>query len=373
MRRNHDEVNIQTGRSLFNLIVITREWNALHVGVYVPITDEVVPNPHLDDPLRDVETITGLKLTKLNPAYMTRLIAQIAATSEHVQFHITSLNPIRPENTPLDWERMALESFETGQHREYFDYYLKGGANTFRYMAPLETTASCLPCHEQQGYQEGDIRGGISVSFPAHFHINWALIFSHLGFAVVGVVLINVFGYRFAENIQILEQQSQIDGLTQIYNRRYFDEYLDREILRSRRAKTPLSILIGDIDHFKPYNDHYGHQAGDDCLKLVAKTLQELLKRPGDIVARYGGEEFVVVLPNTDLAGAQMLGETIRAKIEELELPHAASDVRAVVTISLGIGCWAAAEKEITANQLLESADQALYRAKSAGRNQVVG
>jgi len=372
IRKSQHRVNLETGRSFFGLIVTTRQWNAENGGVYVPVTDEIRPNQYLDDPLRDVVTTSGLVLTKLNPAYMTRLIAEFAAENNNVQFHITSLKPIRPENKPEEWERTALEIFETSQQTEYFEYIRQDDSQFFRYMAPLITEKSCLQCHEKQGYQEGAIRGGISLSFPVDFKTNWALINSHAVLALVGVVLIFIFGRKLASNIQVLEQQSQIDGLTQIYNRRYFDEYLQRELLRSHRTKSPLSVLIGDIDHFKPYNDFYGHLAGDDCLKIVAQTLQELLKRPGDIVTRYGGEEFVIVLPSTTLEGAYLMGETIRSRIEFLELPHEASAVSDFVTISLGVGFTDGRDQEITPAKLLEKADQALYRAKSAGRNRVV-
>lgn len=155
-------------RSFFKLIVATRYWNSLHGGVYVPITDKLQPNKYLDVPHRDVVTENGLELTLVNPAYMTRQIAEISVDREQVQFHITSLKLIRPQNLLEAWERDALSNF-TKKTDEYYDWW-KGqetGEKYFRYMAPLMTEKTCLSCHEKQGYSEGDIRGGISVRIPA--------------------------------------------------------------------------------------------------------------------------------------------------------------------------------------------------------------
>jgi len=155
-------------RSFFKLIVATRYWNSLHGGVYVPITDQTQPNQYLDVPHRDVITEDGWKLTLINPAYMTRQIAEVSSTREQVQFHITSLKPIRPANAPEDWEREALANFKE-KADEYYNWWkskeIEG--NYFRYMAPLMTERPCLSCHAKQGYSEGDIRGGISVSIPS--------------------------------------------------------------------------------------------------------------------------------------------------------------------------------------------------------------
>src|SRR5690606_9547855 len=122
-----------------------------------------------------------------------------------------------------------------------------------------------------------------------------------------------------------LARLSQIDGLTGVANRRHLDEALSLEYRRAQRSGAPLSFLMFDIDQFKRYNDHYGHQAGDEWLKRVASVLSETASRPGDLVARYGGEEFVAILPNTDLAGARHLGEAVVAAVRALQIPHAAS------------------------------------------------
>ncbi len=167
-----------------------------------------------------------------------------------------------------------------------------------------------------------------------------------------------------------LRVQSSLDGLTGIANRRHFEEYYGIEWKRAQREKKPLSLIMADIDVFKLYNDNYGHQAGDECLKKIAALLQRITKRPGDLVARYGGEEFVIVLPETNLKGAITVAEEIRAAVEALAIPHAHSPFHKYVTISLGVA-MAEPKRESCREKLIEAADQALYRAKQNGRNQV--
>ncbi len=170
---------------------------------------------------------------------------------------------------------------------------------------------------------------------------------------------------------QQLQQLSRIDGLTSIHNRRSFDEGLDKEWRRLRREQQPLSIILCDVDHFKQYNDTYGHQAGDVCLQAVASAIDKSVKRPADMVARYGGEEFVVLLPNTPLPGATHIAEMIRTAIEALRIPHKASSVSDQVTLSLGVAAVIPNTQQ-SQTELLEAADAALYRAKKQGRNQVI-
>jgi diguanylate cyclase (GGDEF)-like protein len=167
---------------------------------------------------------------------------------------------------------------------------------------------------------------------------------------------------------QTLEQLANLDGLTQVANRRRFDEQLEEEWQTSIHEKTPLSLILCDIDYFKPYNDYYGHQAGDVCLKEVAATIQNSLKSPRDFVARYGGEEFVILLPNTDLDGAIRIADLIQLNMRQLGIPHAESKVSPYVTLSLGISSQVPS-LELSAASLVAAADRGLYRAKKLGRN----
>jgi diguanylate cyclase (GGDEF)-like protein len=175
---------------------------------------------------------------------------------------------------------------------------------------------------------------------------------------------------ELVQKTELLEELVRLDGLTQIPNRRQFDEVYDREWRRAARAAAPISILMADIDHFKLYNDNYGHLAGDDCLKAVASTLAESLQRATDLVARYGGEEFVVVLGESDLAEAEETAERLRKRVADVAMPHADSVTASHVTISIGVATTVPgkdSEKEL----LIAAADDALYEAKEAGRNRV--
>jgi diguanylate cyclase (GGDEF)-like protein len=166
-------------------------------------------------------------------------------------------------------------------------------------------------------------------------------------------------------------EKARIDGLTQIANRRRFDEYLLQEWGRHIRMQQPLSLLICDVDHFKLYNDRQGHQAGDECLKSVAKALSQC-HRAGDLVARYGGEEFAMVLPQTNRSGAVQVAERVRVAVAIAALPHAASPVCDRVTVSIGVACITPQPHGPTdARTLVEQADRHLYLAKHLGRNQV--
>jgi len=167
-----------------------------------------------------------------------------------------------------------------------------------------------------------------------------------------------------------LERLARLDGLTQIANRRRFDEALQEEWRRMGRSKAPIALIMGDVDFFKRYNDTYGHQAGDRCLQVVAQTMSANAYRPADLTARYGGEEFAVLLPETDIEGARFVAERILAAIHSLKIPHADSDAAPHVTVSLGVACLTAPADE-DPSLLIQLADEALYHAKEGGRNQV--
>jgi len=361
------QIYLENGRSLFNLIVITREWNSQHGGVYLIVTDKIQPNPYLDVPNRDITTTSGQKLTLINPSYMTRLIGELADKEDNVKFHITSLKPIRPLNAPAEWETVALNTFENSGQQEYYGYADEGNTSVFRYIAPLITQQSCLKCHEKQGYKVGNIRGGISITFPVNIKTPWELIISHIIIALGGCGLIFIFGKKLDQTMQSLEDLSNMDSLTQIHNRRYFDETLTREFSYSKRNQTPLSVAMCDIDDFKAFNDTYGHQAGDDCLKLVAQTLASVLKRPGDLVARYGGEEFSIIMPYTDSAGALIIGHLLQSKIESLRIAYKAGQASHYVTISIGVATYHG--DDTSKKTLVNNADRALYKAKASGKN----
>ena len=168
----------------------------------------------------------------------------------------------------------------------------------------------------------------------------------------------------------MLENLSMMDGLTGIPNRRRFDECFEMEWKRAERDASFLSLIMVDIDFFKAYNDCYGHQTGDDCLKEVASTLAGSVKRAADCIARYGGEEFASILPGTDIQGAIQVGEVMRKNIEALAIPHCESSISEHITVSLG-SASIIPTRDKSALVLLEAADRGLYKAKEEGRNRI--
>lgn len=169
-------------------------------------------------------------------------------------------------------------------------------------------------------------------------------------------------------NLQ-LQQLSRVDALTGLFNRRHFQEYLQSLWQRARHEGSEVAIIMMDVDHFKGYNDHHGHPAGDECLRQVAAVMQSSLRQPGDMVARYGGEEFIAVLPNSSLLVALQAAERVRKAVEALSLHHGSSPILPVVTVSLGVAWTNAAAPSVTPDSLISSADRALYDAKRQGRN----
>lgn len=169
---------------------------------------------------------------------------------------------------------------------------------------------------------------------------------------------------------ELLERLAFLDGLTEIPNRRRLDEVLQIEWRRAMRNQSTLALLMLDVDHFKAFNDHYGHGAGDECLRKVAHTLQAMLLRSADFIARYGGEEFAVLLPECDDQGARRVAERLRASVEALGIPHAYAETAPQVTISVGYATQMPAQNGEPTG-LTNAADQALYLSKQQGRNRV--
>jgi diguanylate cyclase (GGDEF)-like protein len=181
---------------------------------------------------------------------------------------------------------------------------------------------------------------------------------------------IAVMQEKLAEANRELERLSQVDPLTNLMNRRGLYLAIGREWGRASREHSPLSLIMLDVDSFKPYNDNYGHLRGDSCLKMIAKAVQSALLRPADIVARYGGEEFVILLPGTAIEGAVQVAERVRQAVENERLEHAFSKVASYVTVSLGVASKGATE--IVPDDLIGLADKRLYKAKESGRNRYV-
>jgi len=244
-------------------------------------------------------------------------------------------------------------------------------------MAGLGTTPVETSPRRRRGPLPIVVRTASPMMLPLTlFAISCLLVFHKPAFAVAGFVTA-LFGYS-ARSILIqvrtladkgrLEQLSRTDALTELSNRRHFDEALAREFNRSRRSQQPLSLLMIDIDHFKMLNDAYGHPEGDRYLRIISRTLADCASRAGDVAARYGGEEFAVILPGTTGEAALTVANKIRNAVAELGLSSPTR--RGIVTVSIGV---ASTEQAATsdATRLLADADAALYRAKQDGRNRV--
>jgi len=182
------------------------------------------------------------------------------------------------------------------------------------------------------------------------------------------LVVISLLGYRVDQANRATRLQALCDGLTELANRRCFNETIEREFQRAARNGRPLSLIMVDIDLFKTFNDQYGHPAGDACLRAISATVQGVLRRPGDMAARYGGEEFAILLPETDIAGAVQIVGDMQAAIRTLAIRHEAGPL-GVVTLSAGVASWSPGRLTATPAWLVEAADAALYEAKALGRN----
>ena len=244
-RAGHDAA-LLTSSAFYRQVLYTRSWNASHGGVYVPITDTVKPNKYLKDPKRDLLTQEGVKLTKINPAIMTRQLAQAISDNEEIKIHITSLNPLNPKNAPVDWEIKALKSFEKGKKEYTVDPSSK--LPKFRYMAPLKVEKSCLSCHSKQGYKVGDIRGGISVTLPVPKSRAFNLWITHLLIALTGLIIIYILGVKigtktkkvikYAEDLK----KQKLKAEQASYAKSQFLANMSHEI------RTPMNAIVGMAD-----------------------------------------------------------------------------------------------------------------------------
>lgn len=250
-----------------------------------------------------------------------------------------------PDLVLLDIEMPEMDGFEVCGR-------LKASELT-RHIPVIFVTGHTDPAQETQGLELGAVD---FISKPVNPSVLRARVRTHLLL-------------KFQSDV--LRDLAFIDGLTSLYNRRFFDRQLDLEWARYTRNGTAISLVILDVDHFKRYNDTYGHQAGDDCLRAVARQIKTCLKRSTDILARYGGEEFVCLLPETDHEHAMLLAGEIVQSVRLLAIPHGSSDAAKIVTVSAGVATGARPYGKVS--DLLEFADRQLYQAKHDGRDRVCG
>jgi diguanylate cyclase (GGDEF)-like protein len=369
----------QQAKSLFNQVILLRRWITGHGGVYVEVRPGVTPNPFLTSlpglKVNIIDPQDGRQYTLRNPGLATREMSQISSQAEGYSFRISSLKPVNTTtNSPDGFERDALLRFEQGA-REVFAVEQGAAGPVYRYMAPLIYETSCNRCHSHQGYQNGDIRGGVSVSIPmeevaTRMRSNRLLT---LGSAISVLVLLlgslAVIIQRFMQALR--EAQSKLvemavmDALTGLLNRRAGLERVEEELSRQHRTGGPVACLLMDIDHFKKINDTFGHLAGDEVLAQIGRILAGATRKH-DIASRYGGEEFLLLLPDTELPAALNTAEKIRAMTAGLPFVFAGRELN--VTTSVGVTMM---KQHENIESLIARADQALYQAKSEGRNRV--
>ena len=366
--RDTEQIALTQAKSLFQQVVDARSWNASHGGVYVKVDGNTQPNPYLDVPDRDLILENGQKLTLINPAYMTRQLSEIGLKRHDVIIHITSLKPIRPGNGPTLWEETALKSFEKGaDHRAEFSRD-PDGRDIFQYIRPLMVEPECLKCHRRQGYKVGDVRGGISVSFPVDdigrsmcayrtqsrvvFGLIWVL-----GLAVLATA--TLYFNQKQKQVEEFRSLALVDDLTGLNNRRAFFALAHQQMEWAARVTEKALILFFDLDGMKKINDAFGHDEGDFALVKVTEALLSSF-RGSDILARYAGDEFVAFLPKSSLAHWDMIAQRV---VKNVNKRNEAITKGYTLSVSIGVAQFDPETPE-SLEYLIKQADSSMYRVK---------
>jgi diguanylate cyclase (GGDEF)-like protein len=373
-----EEQLLKEARAYSQQVILMRQWIANHGGVYVKMQPGVTENPYLKEisPFKtNIFDQEQQKYILKNPATVTREISEMGKDERIFSFHITSLDPINPLNKPDQFEADSLNSFQNGVGEAY-QFDRNNGVTVFRYILPLHVKKSCLKCHAAQGYKEGDIRGGISVTIPASDIIGqikeskmYIIVFAFVVLIALTTIIL-IISNRLISNLKQAEdkllEMATRDFLTGLLNRREGLRRFKEEVSKSHRNQQPLSAILLDIDHFKKVNDTHGHLAGDSVLIQLSETITAVM-RDYDIFCRYGGEEFLLILPETPLPEGVEIANRIRTKISEVEY-NIGKKTSIRITISLGVAQLSGNEDE---DSLIYRIDQALYNAKENGRNRV--
>ncbi|MGQ1909074.1 ATP-binding protein [Marinifilum sp. RC60d5] len=269
---NNEKVVLNKSQSFFNQILISRSWNASHGGVYVPIDEKTQPNEYLKDSAKNITTLNGMQLTKVNPSFMTRQIAEHNDRRNNVHFHITSLNCIRPKNKPTEKEIQALKRFEAGENEVL--NFVEFPEPSYMYMAPLHAEQSCLQCHGFQGYKAGDVRGGISVSFPAKVYIEAmrsqiislsVVHFILLFLGILGIVLFYKINNKYFAIIgdKNLELQQTISGRDKLF------------AIIAHDLRSPFSAILGYLDILHQDYKELSEEEISDCINEADKAAHD--------------------------------------------------------------------------------------------------
>jgi diguanylate cyclase (GGDEF)-like protein len=372
------EAEITTrARTIFGTLVLARGWNALHGGVLVEKRAGVLSSPYLDNP--DRRGIDGTVYTMRTPELMTREMSELTGGDGAFGFHLTSLNPLNPDNAPDAFEAAALARIERGE-AEVAVREIRGDRVLFRYLGPLRVEQACLECHSHQGYLAGQVRGGISVTFDvtksergvaqARWIAIGLFVFTTVALLLVlGGLVASLHRRLNAAEARIVEMATT-DELTGLHNRRFAEQRLKEELVRSQRHDRRCACIMLDIDLFKQTNDSFGHAAGDAVLRGLAQAARSAL-RESDLIGRWGGEEFLAVLPETDLAGARVMAERLRQAVEAMRVDFEGRQLSATVSLGVADALPGHDPDARDAERLVARADEALYRAKGAGRNRI--
>ena len=306
---NNQKVVLNKSQAFFKQILLARSWNSSHAGVYVPVSATTLPNPYLKDSLRDIVSMDGLHLTKLNPAYMTRQIAELSTERSGLNFHITSLKPMRPENKADDWETKALNSFENGR-QEILELIKNDSGSQYRYMAPLMTEKSCLKCHSDQVSVIGDIRGGISVSSPSALYeagVNEQLFaFGIVHFLILIFGIMGLGGYYRMSRRYFLIIKKKNEELTQ--NNASKDKFLS---IIAHDLRSPFNIILGYIRLLKTGYDEFDDVERKEFVAEIDKASENTFELLESLLLWAKSQNDKIELVKEDLNLKDVIHETV--------------------------------------------------------------
>ena len=334
-----------------------------------------------------------------NPATYTIELGQLLSNeSEGVLFRLYSDYPF-PNRTetggPQDsFQREALEYLNENPQGAFYRSEKFGDRLSFRYTEAVLMEPSCVACHNtlasspKKDWRVGDVRGVVEITQPLDnimlmaedgLKMIYIALVAIVALAITGLILVvgrfrkihHELEEKVSERTAALHHLATVDDLTQLFNRREFDRRLEIHWQHAQQHQDWLSLILCDVDYFKKYNDTYGHQAGDDCLRAVARVLKTSVQRSGEFAARCGGEEFAIVLPNINGTQACRVASLIRERIHQLHIPHRGSLTHSHVTLSLGIASIIP-EENSSLETLIQAADRALYQAKEEGRDRFI-
>ena len=306
---NNRKVVLNKSEAFFEQIIITRFWNSEHGGIYVPIDNKTTPNPYLIDSLRDVVTTGGLRLTKINPAYMTRQISEIDNLKHDINFHITSLKPIRPANKADRWEEYALKQFEQDT-MEKLQLIKTDSAMIYRYMAPLKTEKSCLRCHAVQGYKLGDIRGGISISFPAELYLKGikkqTLSSVMIHFIVIFLGITGLLIYFRMSNKYFSIINAKNEELLQINATK--DKFFS---IVAHDLKSPFNNILGNIELLKTRFDEINEDQRRNFISEIDKSSQSTFHLLENLLLWARSQRELIIIKKEDLSLKKIVDEAV--------------------------------------------------------------